>query len=127
MKIGELARRVGVNPKTLRYWEEIGLLEPPARDASGYRDYSEEYLEMCRFILKAKRLGFTLEEIKEIVFIIKEGKEPCGCVEEKIKDKIRDIEVLILELSKKKNLLLKLLEERRTESAVLCPIIESIE
>ncbi len=54
MRIGALARKLGINPKTLRYWEEIGLLPPPKRTPSGYRDYSEEHLEICGFILKAK-------------------------------------------------------------------------
>ena len=61
-KIGELAKRFGVNVRTLRYYEEIGLL-PAARLESGYRTYSEADAQRLRFVLKAKRAGFSLEEI----------------------------------------------------------------
>ncbi|MDQ7082347.1 MAG: MerR family DNA-binding transcriptional regulator [Aquificota bacterium] len=50
MRIGELAERLGLNPKTLRYWEEMGLLPAVPRNIAGYRDYSEEHLQICEFI-----------------------------------------------------------------------------
>ncbi len=126
MRIGELAKRLGLNPKTLRYWEEVGLLPSVPRNISGYRDYSEEHLQICEFILKAKRLGFTLEEVKEILSLKFSGERPCGCVREKIKKKLEDIENLIDELERKKELLENMLEEERAEPALFCPIIESI-
>ena len=126
MRIGELADRLGINPKTLRYWEEIGLLPPPDRDASGYRDYTEEYVSLCQFILKAKSMGFKLEDIKEIISLKLSGRTPCGCVEEKIREKIGEIERLIEELKSQRELLESMLKERRDMPASVCPIIESI-
>ncbi|RLJ71326.1 DNA-binding transcriptional MerR regulator [Hydrogenivirga caldilitoris] len=126
MRIGELAKRLGLNPKTLRYWEEIGLLPPPSRNSSGYRVYTEEHLKLCEFILKAKAVGFKLEDIKEIISLKFSGRTPCGCVEEKIKGKIREIENLIEELNSQKKLLEGLLRKRRDVPASVCPIIESI-
>ncbi len=117
MRISEIARILGVNPKTLRYWEEIGLLPPPERDENGYRIYSEKHIKLCKFILKAKRVGFTLREIKEIIQA-KESGNVCGCVREKIKKKIEELE-------RRKAILESLLAGSPSEGEI-CPIIESV-
>jgi len=67
MRIGELAGQVGVNPKTIRYYESIGVLPEPGRKSSGYRDYDESYAGRLTFIRSAQRLGITLDEVKEIL------------------------------------------------------------
>ncbi len=126
MRIGELAKKLGINPKTLRYWEEIGLLPSPLRNSSGYRVYTEEHLKLCEFILKAKSVGFKLEEIREIISLRSSGRTPCGCVEERIREKIEEIDRLIEELRSQRKLLESLLRERREVPASVCPIIESI-
>ena len=77
LRIGELAADVGLNPKTIRYYEEIGLLPAPLRSPSGYRQYSAADGERLRFIAKAKTLGFTLREIREILALRDDGVEPC--------------------------------------------------
>jgi len=91
-----------------------------------YRVYGEEHLRICEFILKAKSVGFRLEEIKEILSLGLSGVTPCGCVEEKIKEKIEEIDRLMDELKARKESLERLLKERREVPASLCPIIESI-
>ncbi len=126
MRIGELARKLGLNPKTLRYWEEIGLLPPPERNGSGYRVYTDDHLRLCEFILKAKSVGFSLEEIGEIISLKFSGRTPCGCVEERIKEKIEEIDRLIEDLRGQRKVLEELLRERREVPASVCPIIESI-
>ncbi len=126
MRIGELARRLKLNPKTLRYWEEIGLIPPPERNASGYREYGPFHEDICRFILKAKEIGFSLAEIKEILDIRLSGTDPCRCTREKIIRKIEEIDRLMNELERKKYLLRELLKGPRAKPAVVCPIIESI-
>lgn len=67
MKIGELADRVGVNLRTIRFYEDKGLLPEPSRRPSGYRDYGEEDVTRLLFIRRAQRLGFALSEIAEIL------------------------------------------------------------
>ncbi len=66
MTIGELAKKAGVTPRTIRYYEEVGLLPQLERTANGYRTYTEHYLFGVRQIRRAKRLGFSLKEIKEL-------------------------------------------------------------
>jgi DNA-binding transcriptional MerR regulator len=65
--IGELAERVGVNPKTIRYYESIGLLPEPPRTDAGYRDYGPEDVERLAFVRRATELDLQLEQIAEIL------------------------------------------------------------
>ena len=78
--IGAVARRAGVSPPTIRYYENIGLLAPPLRSSSGYRRYSDTTVEELRFIRKAQALGFSLEEIGDILRLSRSGKTPCSHV-----------------------------------------------
>ena len=80
MQIGELARRANVNIQTVRFYEREKLLPPPARKPSGYRVYGEAGLRRRRFIRQAKTLGFSLEEIREILGMRARGACPCGRV-----------------------------------------------
>src|ERR671930_450128 len=96
-KIGELAKRFGVNVRTLRYYEEIGLL-PAARLESGYRVYSEEDAQRLRFVLKAKRAGFRLEEIRAILRLGRDGKA-CDYVRDTVARHIRTLDAHIAELT----------------------------
>lgn len=74
MRIGELARRVGVPVDTVRFYERNGLLPPPRRRPSGYRDYDESDVQCLRFVLWAKRAGFRLVEIRELIDLAEHGR-----------------------------------------------------
>jgi DNA-binding transcriptional MerR regulator len=80
MLIGDIARLSELSPATIRYYEEIGLLTAPTRTDSGYRRYSSAAVEELRFIRKGQALGFSLEEIGEILKISRAGTAPCGHV-----------------------------------------------
>jgi MerR family transcriptional regulator, copper efflux regulator len=80
MRIGELAEQSGVPTKTIRYYEAIGLMPPPERTASGYRDYEEEAVVRLRFIRTAQSIGLALGEIREIVAFRDRGETPCRYV-----------------------------------------------
>jgi DNA-binding transcriptional MerR regulator len=97
LKIGELARRLGLNVRTLRYYEQIGLLPPPERTESGYRLYTAADEALLRFVLRAKRIGFTLEEIREMVRRSRRGS-PCGYVRETLREHRAALETRIAEL-----------------------------
>ena len=77
MLIGEIARRAGVKPQTVRYYESLGLLSPVVRSASGYRSYDGRILEELGFIRKAQSLGFSLDDIKQILEVARAGRAPC--------------------------------------------------
>ncbi len=78
VQIGTLASEVGVNPKTIRYYEEIGLLPPPRRTPSGYRLYDAPARDQLRFIAKAKQVGLSLAEIGEILALWRDNAPPCA-------------------------------------------------
>src|SRR5215204_2818224 len=82
MKIGEVAKRSGVGIETLRFYEKSGLLERPGRTFSGYRMYGDEVFERIAFIKRAQVLGFTLEEIRQLVEHKRHGESPCAEVRE---------------------------------------------
>ncbi len=80
MRIGELAERIGVNPKTIRYYESIGLLPEPERLPSGYREYTDDDVDRLGFIRTAQRLGLSLSEISEILGFRDRSERPCDYV-----------------------------------------------
>lgn len=77
MKIGELGERANVSAKTIRYYEDVGLLEEPARTASGYRDYDEPAVERLRFIRDAQASGLSLAEIASVLELKAAGERSC--------------------------------------------------
>lgn len=117
MLIGELGDRLGVNPKTIRYYEEIGLLPEPARNNSGYRVYGEQDVERLAFVLRAKALDFSLEEIGEILALRERGEAPCPYVVQQIEAKIDEVDRKIEALRKLRGEL----EELHTEAEALPP------
>ncbi|GEL97331.1 heavy metal-responsive transcriptional regulator [Cellulomonas terrae] len=80
MQIGELAERAGLTTKTLRFYEQAGLLPGPARTASGYRDYDEPALARLRFVRAAQAAGLTLAEIRTVIEVRDDEGPPCGHV-----------------------------------------------
>ncbi len=100
MRIGELGDRLSVNPKTIRYYESIGLLPEPARTPSGYRVYDESDVERVRFIKTAQRLGITLDEIKEILALRERGEPPCSYVRDILAKEVADIDQRIGDLQR---------------------------
>ena len=97
MRIGEVAAAAGVPAQTIRYYERVGLLPPPARTATGYRDYPESAFGQLRFIRAAQAVGLTLGEIREILAFRATGTAPCGHVQRLLHD--RDLDARIAELT----------------------------
>lgn len=100
MLIGEAAAAVGLNAKTIRYYEERGLLEGAARSEAGYRVYGEPDLERLRFITGAKTLGLSLGEIKEVLTAWSAGDRPCGRVRGLLIGKLGELEKRIEDLAR---------------------------
>lgn len=98
MRIGELAQRSGVTAKTVRYYEDVGLVEPPPRTPAGYRDYEPSALERLAFIRAAQAIGLTLGEIRSIIALRDDGLTPCGHVLELLRRRADELERRIAEL-----------------------------
>ncbi len=98
LKAGELAERAGVGVQTLHYYERVGLLPKPDRSAANYRLYQRDALRRVQFIKKAQSLGFTLEEIKEILSLHEQGRAPCRCVADVGKKHLHELDARIAAL-----------------------------
>lgn len=98
MKIGETAALAGVPTATVRYYERRGLIAPPTRTASGYREYGTEAARRLRFIKHAQELGFTLEEIQQMLELRIEDPAACAQVEATTREKIRAVRHRLAEL-----------------------------
>lgn len=131
MRIGELADRLGVNPKTIRYYESIGLLPNPERTPSGYRDYDEVAVGQLTFIRTAQRLGVTLDEVKEILAFRERGEAPCGYVRGVLDGQVDTIDRRIAELQELRGQLVELAAEAdnllpSADEGITCQLIEHV-
>ena len=98
-KIGELAKQTGIAVGTLRYYSDLGLLLPVHRGDNGYRYYSENASSQVQFIKKAQAIGFTLEEIKQILDVRDRGEKPCSLVQTLLDNKIEQLEIQIKKMT----------------------------
>ena len=100
MRIGELARQAGMSTKAIRYYEQIGVLTPPARTAAGYRTYDQTALGRLGFVRAAQALGLTLGEIRQIIAFWDRGEAPCEHVAALLQRRTREISARIAELQR---------------------------
>jgi DNA-binding transcriptional MerR regulator len=98
MKIGELAKLTLTSTKTIRFYEDSGLLPPPARSASGYRDYGPAIVDRLRFIHRGQAAGLTLQKVRQILAIHDRGEAPCGHVREVLNSRLDQVRAQIAEL-----------------------------
>jgi DNA-binding transcriptional MerR regulator len=129
LRIGEVAARAGLNPKTLRFYESVGLLPSPSREANGYRRYSSETVELLSFVKQAQGLGFTLEEIKEILSIRRRGEVPCVHVRSLLRAKAAELDRKLADLLALRRRIRRSLAEWGRGSrmkATVCPHIERV-
>ena len=128
LTIGQLAKIAGVGVETVRFYERKGLLAEPNRRPSGYRQYGEEVVNRLRFIKRAKELGFTLNEIKELLSLRLDLTTTCADVKERAEEKIDDIEAKIRTLRRMKNALVKVTKACSGRGGTSeCPILETLD
>jgi len=100
LTIGAVAKRAGVAIDTIRYYEREGLLPEPARRASGYRSYGEAAVAQLRFIRRAKDLGFTLEEIRELLALSADRQRGVKAVKQRAQRRLAAIDQRVAELQR---------------------------
>jgi DNA-binding transcriptional MerR regulator len=98
MRIGELASVTGTTTKTLRFYEDSGLLPPAERTASGYRDYGDDAIARLDFIRRGRAAGLTLAEIRKVLDIRDAGTAPCRHVAELLDDRLKTLDQHIADL-----------------------------
>ncbi|QYY35497.1 MerR family transcriptional regulator [Ruficoccus sp. ZRK36] len=129
MIIGELAKKVGVNPQTLRYYERKGLLPEPWRVGSGrYRMYGSEHEARLRFIFRAKELGFSLKEIEMLISLQDAPVAICDEMKAQAEAKVADIDRKIRDLRSLRRVLAKQIEGcTKTGTSKNCPMLAALE
>ena len=128
LKIGEVAKLSGVGIEALRFYEKNGLLDRPGRTYSGYRMYDESVLERLSFIKKAQLLGFTLDEIRELIDHKRHGENPCEHVRAKVKSRLSDLSERIEQMVQYRDELAEALDEWEKigeSSGHVCGLIEA--
>jgi DNA-binding transcriptional MerR regulator len=99
LKIGELAKQTNLSVGTLRYYSDLGLLQPVQIGDNGYRYYAQDAQKQVEFIKKAQTIGFTLKEIKQILDVRDRGETPCNLVQDLLDNKIEQLEIQIKKMS----------------------------
>lgn len=128
LTMGQLARLVGVNVQTIRYYERLNLLDPSTRRPSGYRLYGQEQERRLRFIKKAQALGFTLREIAELLALRIASSSCRGEIEEKAEKKLMQVERKIDDLQTLACVLKDLIRACKDGKSIgRCPILMSLE
>ncbi len=130
LKIGEVSQASGIGIEALRFYERSGLLGKPARSQSGYRLYDEGVLERLAFIRKAQTLGFSLEEIKQIISDAQSGASPCDDVREIVRQRLSELDERMREMRRYRKELAETLEEWDKVGRApghICGLIESAE
>lgn len=127
LKIGEVSRLSGVGVEALRFYERSGLLGRPGRTTSGYRMYDPEVLERLDFIKRAQVLGFSLDEIKQVIAEKHAGQSPCVEVREIVRLRLRELDERMLEMKRYRRELAAALAEWDVSGDVeghICGLIE---
>jgi MerR family mercuric resistance operon transcriptional regulator len=122
-----VAEQAGVNTQTLRYYERRGLLPEPDRSRSGYRAYTADAVATVRFIKRAQRLGFTLDDIEDLLHLAEGGPEQCDSVRSMVSTRIVDLDRRIAELRTMRDALDRLVatcDQPRDQRE--CPILHEI-
>lgn len=127
MKIGGLAKRTGVGIDAVRYYEREGLVPPAARLASGYRVYGEDDVRRIQFVQRAKALGFTLTEIRELLELSTRREDDMGGLKTAAGEKLADVEAKISELIRIRDGLRTLVDACPGHGALeRCPILNAL-
>ncbi|MEF2072139.1 Cu(I)-responsive transcriptional regulator [Consotaella aegiceratis] len=125
MNIGEASRRSGLPPKTIRYYEEVGLVTP-ARADNGYRDYQERDVHLLRFLQRSRSLGFSIDEARKLLALYKDDNRHSEDVRRLAHRRMAEIDRKIEELKSLKRALTTLTERCHGGDSPDCPILDEI-
>lgn len=125
MNIGQAADRTGLPAKTIRYYEEIGLVEADRRD-NGYRDYGQTHVEKLKFVGRARDLGFTIEDCRNLLDLYENKRRASADVKALATEHLSEIDRKISELQAMRNTLAKLIKACRGDNRPDCPILEDL-
>jgi MerR family copper efflux transcriptional regulator len=126
MQIGTVSEKSGVPPKTIRYYESIGLIDAAARTATGYRVYGEHDVQTLRFIQRARSLGFSVSEVGNLLALWRDKQRASSQVKALAETHVQRIDAKIVELRGLRETLTHLMERCHGDERPECPILEDL-
>ncbi|MEJ1979000.1 MAG: helix-turn-helix domain-containing protein [Acetobacteraceae bacterium] len=126
LAIGDLAKRTGTKVETIRYYERIGLLPKPARTEGNYRSYDNEHLGRLSFIRRARDLGFSLDQVRELLGLADQRDRSCEAVDVIARQHLAEVEHKIADLNALRDELADLIGRCRHGTVAECRIIETL-
>ena len=126
MRIGEAARRSGMAAKTIRFYEEAGLIAPTARAGNGYREFGEDDVRRLRFIHRARDLGFGIEEVRRLLSLWSDRERASADVKRFALEHVARVEAKMAELRSMRDAILHLAERCHGDDRPECPILDEL-
>jgi MerR family copper efflux transcriptional regulator len=125
MNIGEVAERAGLPPKTIRYYEDIGLIRP-LRSDNGYRAFQEKDMHKLAFLCRARALGFSIEDCRNLLALYDDSTRESAQVKQIAEEHLTQIDEKIAQLQSMRNTLADLVEACHGDHRPDCPILEDL-
>lgn len=126
MRIGELAQATNTKAETIRYYEREGILPLADRSSSNYRDYSPDHLATLTFIRRARDLGFSMAQVRQLLALSDQADKPCEDVDLMVRDQLAEIERKIADLTQLHAELAQMLRSCGGERIGECRVVESL-
>jgi Cu(I)-responsive transcriptional regulator len=126
MNIGEVAEKSGVSAKTIRYYEDVGLIPPARRTESGYRDYDDRDLATLRFVQRARSLGFSVKDVGALLALWHDNARASAEVKALAADHVNEIDRKLAELKSMRRTLVDLMERCHGDDRPDCPILDDL-
>ncbi len=123
---GALGRRTGCNPETIRYYEQISMMPEPPRTQAGYRVYDDRHVERLRFILRARALGFALDDIRELLTLVDGGMPTCAEVKARTERHLVDVRAKIADLERIERVLTDTAAQCSGDHVPNCPVLAAL-
>lgn len=126
MRIGELAIATGTKAETIRYYEREGILPAADRTDSNYRDYSNNHLAVLTFVRRARQLGFSMAQVRELLALSDHDDNPCQDVDRLVQEQLKEVERKIADLTSLRDELRQMIQSCEADTIAGCQIIQSL-
>jgi len=124
MMIGAMSKATGCNIETIRYYERVGILPSPPRTSGGHRDYDNQHLKRLNFVRRSRELGFSLDEIRQMLRLVEGGDVTCTQVHAMASEHLADVQSKIADLTRMERTLQDTTAKCAGGTTPDCPIID---
>ena len=126
LRRGDLARLTGCNLETIRYYETIGVMPEPPRSSKNYRVYDDTHVTRLRFVMRARELGFTLDEVRDLLAMVDGGQQTCGEVQALATAHLASVRAKIADLKRIEQVLSSTVAQCTGDDVPECPVIDAL-